>query len=450
MRASRIPIALSAFALGILVAQGASWLLHVGEPSAAHASSSDAARPALSLNENGTPSAALSSTQRSTNSTATQAEQEATDVTHDSSVRTVVTDESAPEEVNLDAMIAQLYAESPEDFLALIVDKLLKDGEPLRALALLNESEGVGGYLYGEVGQALREDGQVAAAIEAFTESLRIDPMSSDGFQPLLELDPSTALMIVQEGLAWQPPPGNSSMRIRLANALLAAGQEEEAKKLVEELRTAGVKGDAINALFNQLAPEEAEAELRGSVDTAVGKKKRRPMQKLAAMLQESGRDEEARAVIDSLLELNPDDARARRLLGKLDKEALLELLDQRTQANPKANGLWTEYGDALEAEGRRVDAISAWEQSLNNSGSSSAFARLLEHSPNTAWNSLENYTQNSGNDERWGDFGDLLWEHGRESEAKRAWEKAWELDPNDSEWYGKLQAMQVGRDPLN
>ena len=133
-------------------------------------------------------------------------------------------------------------------------------------------------------------------AVEAFTASLKLDPMNSDGFEPLMKLDSSTALMMIREALAWQTPPGNPRMRTRLAEALLAAGQEEEANKVVDELRASGHRTNSLTRLFSQISPEAAEAELRASAASAVGKKKTGPLQRLATVLEEAGRKDEARA----------------------------------------------------------------------------------------------------------------------------------------------------------
>ena len=451
MRASRIPIALSAFALGILVALGATWLLHVGEPDAALAYGDEVAPP-LSIGDDAPP-ITMTDSVASANSSPVSPSRSARE-----SMNSSVTPASHRESGNsatairtdLSDMIARLYEESPGDFLPLLVEQLIEANDPMRALALIQEDPGAEGYLYAQVGGALKENGLLAAAIQAYSEGTRLDPMNSDSFGPLLELDPTAALTIVREGLAWQPPPGNSEMRTRLAEALLAADQEEEATKLVDELRAAGVKDTSLSALFAKLSPEAAETEMRGAVEAAVGKKKIRPMQRLASMLERAGQTEEALAVVDSLLELNANNTTARRMLARLDPEAAISFLEERTASMPKSAGLWSEYGDILEAQDRRVDAIAAWEQAVSLNGNYATVRKLLEHAPEAGWSSLQRFTENSSDDERWGDFGDLLWEHERPGEAKRAWEKAWELDPSDGEWYGKLQAMQVGRNPID
>ncbi len=451
MRATGIPIALSAFALGLLVAQGASWLMNDGDSDAALAKSRDELHPALSI---GDSKASLAETGESTQpATANTAVPSRVDQATPSEPRAALggqTSGATRAESEYGDMIAQLYEDSPHDFLGLLVEKLIEEGDPMRAFALVKETPNAAAYIYSQVGEALKEAGHMAAAIEAHGEGVRLDPLNSDSFRPLLELDASAALMIIQEGLAWQPPPGNAEMRTRLAEALLAAGQEEEATKLVEAMRAEGIKQNALNKLYGKLSPEAAEAELRGLVEKAQGKKKSGPLRKLAEMLEQAGRKEDALAAVDSILELDPNNARARQMLLRLDPEAGIEHLAARTVANPKSTRLWSEYGNALEAQGRKVDAIAAWEQAVSLSGNYGAVRKLLEHSPDTVWTNLETFTQNSGDDERWGDFGDLMWENDRKDQAKRAWEKAWELDPSDTEWYGKLQAIQVGRNPFH
>ena len=451
MRASGIPVALSAFALGLIVAQGASWLMNDGDPEAALAKSRDELRPALSIGDS--KASLVGDGEMNQAATANTAVPNRVEQAVSSEPRAALGGQANVDtrtDSEFSDVIAQLYEENPEDFIGLIVEKLIEDGDPLRALALIKETPNAGAYLYSQVGEALKKAGHVAAAIESYGEGVRLDPLNSDSFRPLLELDASAALMIIQEGLAWQPPPGNAEMRTRLAEALLAAGQEEEATKLVEAMRAEGIKQNALTKLYGELSPEAAEAELRGLVEKAQGKKKSGPLRKLAEMLERAGRKEDALAAVDSILELDPNNARARQMLLRLNPEAGIEHLAARTVANPKSTRLWSDYGNALEAQGRKVDAIAAWEQAVSLSGNYGAVRKLLEHSPDTVWTNLETFTQNSGDDERWGDFGDLMWENDRKDQAKRAWEKAWELDPNDTEWYGKLQAIQVGRNPFD
>jgi tetratricopeptide (TPR) repeat protein len=455
MSASRFSIALSAFATGALVAGTATWLFQEGSSNTALAQGDTALLPALSLSE----------TEDTGSSTASQPDTTAADSQQASAERapteTLETrsalgsgsafgDSPADMQASLDSAIARLYEKNPERFLDMLINQFIEDGDPRSALELLKQSDSTNGYHFERVGQALQKSGDLAGAIEAYSKGLRLDPMGSDSLGPLMELDPSTALLVVREGLAWQPPPGNPQMRTRLAEALLAAGQDEEARELVEELRESGFRADSLSRLFARVNPDAAEAELRASVDKAQGSKKVGPLQKLAAMLESSGREEEARAIIDQILELNPRNGRARRMLMEADPAAAVEFLAERTTAEPNNSGLWSDYGKMLLAQGRKVDAVEAWEKAVSLSGHQRSVRMLLEHSPDTVWGHLETYTQNSRDDERWGDLGDLYWEHGRHDDARRAWETAWELDASDSEWYGNLQALQVGRDPLD
>ena len=154
--------------------------------------------------------------------------------------------------------------------------------------------------------------------------------------------------------------------------------------------------------------------------------------------------------MVKQMLELDPNNSSARRLLMKADPDAAIALLEDRTALAPKNATLWNDLGNTLIAQERKVDAIKAWEQAVMLNGSNSAVKKLLEHSPDTVWPLLEDHTMASKNDEKWGDLGDLYYRNGRQDDAKRAWETAWELDSNDYEWYNKLQALQVGRDPFD
>ncbi|MEZ5978555.1 MAG: hypothetical protein R3F34_10085 [Planctomycetota bacterium] len=52
-------------------------------------------------------------------------------------------------------------------------------------------------------------------------------------------------------------------------------------------------------------------------------------------------------------------------------------------------------------------------------------------------------------NDEMWGDLADQYWQAGEHDLAIAAWEHANQLDPNDSEWTGKLDAAATGGTPV-
>lgn len=353
--------------------------------------------------------------------------------------------------VGLDSTILELMEKYPDAFTDMLVNKLIEDGDPGRALALLKANDSKDVDHYNEVAAALRESGDVAGAVDAYTTAARLDPMEYDHLRPLMELDPSAALVCIQDSLAWQPPPGNPGMRVRLAEAMAAAGQDEEARALVAELREAKVGDNNLTLLYQKLEPEKAEAELREQLESTTKKNnKLSVMRRLERMMRESGRTEEALAVVQEMLELDPNNSAARRLLMKADPEAAIGLLEERTALAPKNATLWNDLGNTLIEQDRKVDAIKAWEQAVMLNGSTSAVKQLLEHSPDTVWPLLENHTMASKNDEKWGDLGDLYYRNGHLDDAKRAWETAWELDSNDYEWYGKLQALQVGRDPFN
>lgn len=452
MSASPFAIAFSAFVAGAALTSGLAWVLQEDGGPRPLAGTEETLEPA---GPNATKSTETAELQR-TASDATARPIEASSKMEDaatSEARTALASATpgggASMEFSLDAAIAKLYEENPERFLDMLVEQFIEDGNPRGALELLSDNEHANEWHFESVGAALKKEGDLTGAIEAYSASLRLDPMHSDGFEALAELDPSAALLIVREGLAWQPPPGNPRMRTRLAEALIAAGQTEEAKELVDALRESGYNADALSRAWMKVSPEAAEADVRAQIEKAEGNKKLAPLQKLASMLKAAGRDDEVRAIIDQILELSPRNSRARRMLMEADPAAAVEFLSQRTEAEPKNSGLWSDYGNMLLEEGRKVDAIAAWEQAVSISGHTRSVKKLLEHSPDTVWGHLETFTTNSRDDERWGDLGDLYWKNGRKDDAKRAWETAWELDNNDSEWYGKLQAVQVGRDPF-
>jgi hypothetical protein len=53
-------------------------------------------------------------------------------------------------------------------------------------------------------------------------------------------------------------------------------------------------------------------------------------------------------------------------------------------------------------------------------------------------------------NDEYWGSLADSFWRSGRPADARAAWERAYELDREDSEWPMRLEALRAGRDPFD
>ena len=141
---------------------------------------------------------------------------------------------------------------------------------------------------------------------------------------------------------------------------------------------------------------------------------------------------------------LDPTDKAAEARLQALERFRPLTELERRVLADPSDDEAWGDLGDEHMAAGRSEQAMacyqrastldpndSEWQNKLLSGGGAGDvdMAAMLE-----SWGASD-----PTNDERIGDLADSLVAQGRIAEALQLYQRALELDPDDSEWQRKV-----------
>lgn len=312
------------------------------------------------------------------------------------------------------------------------------------ALALLRRHPSKDGSLYERLGRALRKDGDLEAAREAYLEALERDPFDDDRIEALRELDPAGALAVLEAKQAELGFLGGGPIGMQRAALLAALGREDEASQAALDALSGDLVDDESWELFGEIDPAAAEAALR---ERSAAEESGAALERLAALIgSDPARTQEAVRILEGLLARGAGSSNAWAQLLEVDADRMLVLLGERDagEVEPWVLG---RAGDHLIAVGRTADAVEAWAESFARGPTDSdAAARLLEHAPERLWAQCAESSRSSRDDEVLGDIADLYWEHGRKDEAIQLWRRANGIDPQDGEWTDKLRKAALGR----
>ena len=133
-------------------------------------------------------------------------------------------------------------------------------------------------------------------------------------------------------------------------------------------------------------------------------------------------------------------------LAKRVQSRASKETRDMRraAMANPGDDELWGDLGDALRYDGDLMGARQAYMRAFQIDPNDSEWHRALVDlgSAEAVLEHAGNHL-NQGDDESLGDYADLLAITGQQEEACSYWRRAAELDPYDEEWIG--HAVECG-----
>lgn len=353
----------------------------------------------------------------------------------------------ALEEYLASGLLEDQYADNPQGLAYWLAYQYIHAGEPYEAWKIHRIWPDLGSQVLGDIGQLLKQQGQVASATEALLEAARQDPWDWEWTQELTELDPAGALAALRKGMADNEDLRENGGTYREIQLLLAMDDTEGALARIDELLAGPHVDSSVYDLLSQFPPEVAEERLRARAeDDAFGDARYR----LAQLLRDQGDTEGAVDLLAQLLEEMPGNSEALWMLGELDRGEAIAALQNRISSGLPDAETWGALGDQLLAAGRIDEAVDAWLAAFETYPSSDSWSyKLLEHAPERFWPMFEDQTRRSGDDEMWGDLADAYWRNGRHTEAREAWERARQLDPDDGEWTGKLSKVAAGTDPF-
>lgn len=270
----------------------------------------------------------------------------------------------------------------------------------------------------GDLGDALMAVGQTARACETYQRALDLDPTDSEWPGKLLSCLETT--LVVGSGAAT---PSTADADAVLARIERAAGDDPTVRAVLQAIAGDATEdehwgdlGDALTARDRELAALAYER---------------------AMLLDPVDREWQTRlgevAGYDRLFVLFQDALRA----DPSNDEILGDFGDRLTEAGRRDDAC-----QAYRSAARFDPSDSEWPQRVaecdgGGGGPVAAVAGLVDADGLDVL--ADQVRSEPGNDERWGDYADGLAERGRTSEACEAYQKANELDPVDNEWINAI-----------
>jgi len=288
------------------------------------------------------------------------------------------------------------------------------------------------------------EQGDRGRAAALYARALGMEPNNVEFASQLAELDPAVGIALLLEANADGELLAHPTGRYNMALLLIKTGDMEGA---IAALHASDGSIDSMGwELFFEHAPERALAELAEAAKTdPYGTLSLR----LARYFGDNEKPEEAIRALEALLATNPSNVEAIDCLAELSPERGLALLASSLQASPTSPDVWQRYAEQLRRLGRMDEAVQAGLEAFRLGTETWPADYLLEAAPDEVLRQFETRVTGSLDDELWGDYGDTLWRAGHAEQALKAWERARGIDGDDSEWIGKVKAMQAGKNPF-
>ncbi|HTF90945.1 MAG TPA: tetratricopeptide repeat protein [Planctomycetota bacterium] len=280
--------------------------------------------------------------------------------------------------------------------------------------------------------------------------------------------------------------PHDSGALVQIAQTLAMQGKQKLAQEVITRAMAVAPDNQWVLNQYATFDPAGALPYFLARLDAQEPPGDPALRMEIAQLYANAGREVEARAQLEAMLEQNPHNQEALQYLSHLDP-ASAERRVRDLIAAGETDSDWHEFlFDLVLQQGRIDDALALLERDRalgvqQNSGAygtiaekyleqhqteqavamwSHAFeleqgdpdswtAALQEYAPEKLLSMLEARTSQGANDEFWGALGDSYWREGRHSEALIAWREAVRLDPEDDEWPMKLAAAAAGNDPM-
>ena len=343
--------------------------------------------------------------------------------------------------------LEQYFSGKREDLASFLVDGWIGVGRPELAYAVVTASaqQLPIDNLLRAAANALAEAGNHVLATEAHLRLLIENPGAALSY--LREHAPDRALALL-EGTTFDDKHQAVVRRGRL-ELLIALKRPEEALRLTDALLAEGRFPPVAWEFLVNAMPREIEARLLAQMQKEASPDMQRALDlHLVKALMQQGRNDDARRRIEARLLSGYDPALAEALTKAAPKEAL-SYLERQVRLRGEDAVIWAQYGDVLLDSGRKGEAYHAFERAIAIAPNEEATDRYLEADARRAAAFLLPFARARKDDEVFGDMADALWKRGDRNLAREYWEEALRLDPDDSEWTGKLARLKAQKDPL-
>ena len=356
-------------------------------------------------------------------------------------------------------LTAQADESDPEFGAALVLLDLYRQvGDLTAALDVLERHQDLGHKRWSLVGRDLTKAGELGLASRALTEAINLLPPETKWGAPLTRyisqlaaVDPAGALSRAEAFIQGDTTPAQDLL---LAQLMSQAGQGAAARARAIELLELDQDPVAALAILADEDPELAEAEIRRRLDGEDAPDELETQ--LLDLLVEGGRHEDALALMDErAADGGQDPSLLRHALQALPAHLVETRLDAWLEDSSDSVAARHIVGGhfAHSDPARAFDFYaSGFEEAFDQSrGSLNPIPdEILLHDPSRAMATLSGAAARAGsNDEIWGDLGDHYWRMGEAHLAEEAWQRAAELDPDDSEWFGNLQDLALNQSPV-
>ncbi len=339
-----------------------------------------------------------------------------------------------------------------------ILELHLRLSDPIAALDILERGSGLGHDHWAKVGGALLGSGETQLASRAYSEAIDQLPPETAWSSPLThyieqlaEADPAAALARAERFAQGETTPNQD---LTLAQLLSKAGQGAAARERALGLIGQGELLLPAIAILAEQDPEAAEAEIRERLEA--GEQSTGLDRQLLEIMLDHGRQEEAIELLEDRVASGLGDSELLlQALRGMPAGIVEEHLEGWIESSPDQSGMnfavaghfaGTDPGRALDYYASSFEA-----QFAQGSGYLRAIPdSVLLHDPGRAMSILSSGAARAGrNDEIWGDLGDHYWRLGEKQLAEQAWRQAAEIDPQDGEWSGNLQALTLDQPPV-
>lgn len=154
-------------------------------------------------------------------------------------------------------------------------------------------------------------------------------------------------------------------------------------------------------------------------------------------------KNKKARSAYEKALQLEPENIIALQAISGTGRSQVKKL-KRKALKDPTNDEIWGDLGDASLADGDRQSALNYYSHALRLDNTDEEWIRrIVELGGQEAILEMmrKNIEDNPENDEVLGDYGDLLSQLGQNEEACLAYQKAAQIDPEDSEWGDHLDS---------